>query len=211
MTRVLIVEDQRTSQELLKRELEQSKRYKIEGIITDAGNAYLYSMTGKIDLILMDVYTLDGENGIEAAGKIKKDFPQIKIIIITSMPEESFIKKARQAGCESFWYKEYDQEPLLSLMDKTMAGQSLYPKSLPEIKIGQALSTELSPREMDVLRELVNGKSQKEISKELDISYDTTRTHIKNLLSKTGFESPNRLVAEVSQKRLIIADFFKKN
>lgn len=210
MTRVLIVEDQRTSQELLKRELEQSKRYKIEGIITDAGNAYLYSMTGKIDLILMDVYTLDGENGIEAAGKIKKDFPQIKIIIITSMPEESFIKKARQAGCESFWYKEYDQEPLLSLMDKTMAGQSLYPKSLPEIKIGQALSTELSPREMDVLRELVNGKSQKEISKELDISYDTTRTHIKNLLSKTGFESPNRLVAEASQKRLIIADFFKK-
>lgn len=210
MTRVLIVEDQRTSQELLKRELEQSKRYKIEGIITDAGNAYLYSMTGKIDLILMDVYTLDGENGIEAAGKIKKDFPQIKIIIITSMPEESFIKKARQAGCESFWYKEYDQEPLLSLMDKTMAGQSLYPKSLPEIKIGQALSTELSPREMDVLRELVNGKSQKEISKELDISYDTTRSHIKNLLSKTGFESPNRLVAEASQKRLIIADFFKK-
>ena len=118
MTRVLIVDDQRTAREVMEIAVKQSNKYFLERTIVDAGNAYLHCMNGKVDLVLMDVYTLDGENGIEAAAKIKKDFPRIKIIIVTSMPEESFIRKAREAGCESFWYKDVGVEDLLSVMDK---------------------------------------------------------------------------------------------
>ena len=211
MIRVLIVEDQRTAREVMQTAIESSGRYQLEAMLADAGNAYILSMAGRIDLILMDVYTLDGENGIEAAAKIKKEFPHIKIIIVTSMPEESFIRKAREAGCESFWYKDVSEEDLLSVMDRTMAGEHIYPDDTPAVKIGLAQSTEFTRRELDVLRELINGHSQQEIGEILGITYDTVRSHIKSILAKTGCETPNRLIAEVSQKGLIIPGFFQGN
>ncbi len=210
MIRVLIVEDQRTAREVMQTAIESSDRYQLGGMLADAGNAYILCMAGRVDLILMDVYTLDGENGIEAAAKIKRDFPHIKIIIVTSMPEESFIRKAREAGCESFWYKDLSEEDLLSVMDRTMAGKCIYPDDTPAVKIGLAQSTEFTGRELNVLRELINGHSQKEIAEILGITYDTVRSHMKSILSKTGCESSNRLIAEVSQKGLIIPGFFEE-
>lgn len=168
-------------------------------------------ITTGFDLILMDVYTLDGENGIEAAAKIKKDFPRIKIIIVTSMPEESFIRKAREAGCESFWYKDVGVEDLLSVMDRTMAGESVYPDDAPVIKIGLAKSTEFTKRELDVLRELVNGHSQKDIADILGIKYDSVRTHLKSILLKTGYDTPSRFIAEVSHKNYMIPAFYESS
>ena len=211
MTRVLIVDDQRTAREVMEITVKQSNRYSVERTIVDAGNAYLHCMNGTVDLILMDVYTLDGENGIEAAAKIKKDFPRIKIIIVTSMPEESFIRKAREAGCESFWYKDVGVEDLLSVMDKTMAGKSVYPDDAPVIKIGLAKSTEFTKRELDVLRELVNGCSQKGTSDILGIKYNSVRTHIKSILLKTGYDTPSRLIAEVSHKNYMIPTFYESS
>ena len=211
MTRVLIVDDQRTAREVMEITVKQSNRYSVERTIVDAGNAYLHCMNGTVDLILMDVYTLDGENGIEAAAKIKKDFPRIKIIIVTSMPEESFIRKAREAGCESFWYKDVGVEDLLSVMDRTMAGESVYPDDAPVIKIGLAKSTEFTKRELDVLRELVNGRSQKDTADILGIKYDSVRTHLKNILVKTGYDTPSRFIAEVSHKSYMIPGFYESS
>ena len=208
MTKVLIVEDQRTAREIMQATIEKSSAYQLEGVLADAGNAHILCMSGRVDLVLMDVYTLDGENGIEAAKRIKKDFPHIKIIIVTSMPEESFIRKAREAGCEGFWYKDICEEDLISVMDRIMAGDYVYPDETPAVKIGLAKSSEFTEREMDVLLELINGHSQKETAEQLGVAYDTVRTHIKSILSKTGYDSPNRLIAEVSQKCLIIPGFF---
>ena len=209
MTRVLIVDDQRTAREVMEIAVKQSNNYTIERTIADAGNAYLHCMNGTVDLILMDVYTLDGENGIEAAAKIKKDFPHIKIIIVTSMPEESFIRKAREAGCESFWYKDVGVEDLLTVMDKTMAGKSVYPDDVPVIKIGLAKSTDFTKRELDVLRELVNGHSQKDTANRLGIKYESVRTHLKSILAKTGYDTPSRFIAEVSNKNYMIPEYYK--
>jgi|BioPla2DNA2_1021312.scaffolds.fasta_scaffold44249_2 DNA-binding NarL/FixJ family response regulator len=211
MTRVLIVDDQRTAREVMEIAVKQSKKYSIVKTIMDAGNAYLYCMNGRVDLILMDVYTLDGENGIEAAAKIKRDFPHIKIIIVTSMPEESFIRKAQEAGCDSFWYKDVGEEDLLTVMDRTMAGESVYPDEVPVIKIGLAKSTEFTKRELDVLRELVNGRSQKDTADILGIKYDSVRTHLKSILVKTGYDTPSRFIAEVSHKNYMIPGFYKSS
>lgn len=209
MTRVLIVDDQRTAREVMELTVKNAENYIIEKTIMDAGNAYLHCMTGRVDMILMDVYTLDGENGIEAAAKIKKDFPHIKIIIVTSMPEESFIRKAREAGCESFWYKDVGDEELLSVMNRTVAGESVYPCETPVVTIGLAKSTEFTKRELDVLRELVNGRSQKDTAEALGIKYDSVRSHLKNILDKTGYDTPSRFIAEVSHKNYIVPEINK--
>ena len=155
----------------------------------------------------MDVCTAMGESGLEAAERIKKKYPQIKIIIVTSMPECSYMDRARAAGVESFWYKEISREPILDLMDRTMAGESVYPDALPEVMIGVASSREFTDRELEVLRELTSGDPDTEIAARLNMSVWTVRTHIRHLLEKTGFDSRTRLAVEARESGLVIRGY----
>ena len=105
MINVLIVEDQKMAQENMEFIINASESYTLAGIITNAADAELFCMRGGVDLILMDVCTARDESGIEACAIIKRKFPKIKIIIVTSMAEHTFIEKARAARADSFWYK----------------------------------------------------------------------------------------------------------
>ena len=122
--------------------------------------AEFYCMTHQIDLILMDVCTAMNVSGLEAAEKIKSRFPNNKIIIITSQPECSFIDRARAAGVESFWYKTASAEEILTVMDRTMAGESIYPDNTPSLKLGVADSDKFSDWELEVLRPAAAGKNR---------------------------------------------------
>ena len=105
MINVLIVEDDPMARKLLEIYINDSEEYKLSLSIESAEMAELYCRRNPIDLILMDVCTAMDANGLDAAAKIKKSCPHIKIIIVTSQPEFSFIERARKAGVESFWYK----------------------------------------------------------------------------------------------------------
>ena len=84
MIRVLIVEDDPMARKLLEIFVNESENYKLSNSIESAAMAELYCLTNQVDLILMDVCTAMDANGLEAAEKIKKNFPKIKIIIIFS-------------------------------------------------------------------------------------------------------------------------------
>ena len=133
--------------------------------------------------------------------------PKIKIIIITSQPECDFINRARLGKIESFWYKTVEEVELLEVMDRTMKGESIYPDTSPEIPIGYALSTEFTPRELDVLRELTSGDTNAEIGKRLGLSAITVRNHIQNMLEKTGFTSRTSLAVAAGKSGLVNKDF----
>lgn len=127
MTKVMIVEDQELQRKITKQALEDSARYEVVHEIDNADVAELYLLNGQVELVLMDIYTAMGANGLEAAERIKHDYPEVKIIITTSMPESSWIARARGAGVESFWYKEVNAEAIIRVCDCTMAGESVYP------------------------------------------------------------------------------------
>ena len=164
MYNVLIVEDDPMARKLLEIFVSTSDHYHLVPSLDSAAMAELYCMTNRVDLILMDVCTAMDANGLEAAEKLKKNYPQIKIIIITSQPEYSYIAHARKIGVESFWYKEPTAEALLKVMDRTMAGESIYPDSSPVTRLGAALSNDFTERELEVLRELVSGKTDAAIA-----------------------------------------------
>ena len=204
MTNVLIVDDSRIARSILESSVAASTKYTIAGSLESAENAVVFCMSGRADLVLMDVYTLGGESGLEAAAKIKKQYPNIKIIITTSMPEESFIRQAKAAGCESFWYKDVGEESLLEVMDRTMAGESIYPDKAPTVKIGLADSVEFTPKELEVLRLLASYKNYRELGEGLGITERTVRYHVNNMLEKTGYETPMQLAFDVAQKGFIV-------
>lgn len=157
MIKVLIVEDDPMARKLLEIYINQTERYVFVHSIESAAMAKLYWLKNSIDLILMDVCTAMDANGLDAAAKIKKHFPKIKIIIITSQPEFSFIERTRDAGVESFWYKSASAEEILEVMDRTMLGESVYPDKTPSLKIGEAMNIDFTEKELEVLREVVNG------------------------------------------------------
>ena len=204
---VLIVEDSRVSREAFERKITSFPEYSVIASIENAANAEIACMSNKIDLILMDVCTADDESGIRAAARVKKNYPWVRIILMTSMPEHSFIKKAQDSGCDSFWYKEYGNISLLEVCERTMKGEKVWPESSPVIMIGKAKSSEFTDREFAVIRELVRGVRYEEMAETLHLSINTVKYHVKNILQKTGFRSTVQLVAEVVEKRLVLPKY----
>ena len=206
MTRVLIVEDDPMARQLLELCVRQSSRYELLPSVESAALAEFCCQTRQVDLILMDVCTALNANGIEAAGKIRSAFPNIKIIIVTGQPECSFIDRAKAAGVNSFWYKSAPAESILDVMDWTMAGKSIYPDGTPSLQLGNIASEALTERELEVLREVVKGESDAAISEKLHISLRTVKGHIQSMRDKTGFRNRTELAVRARDCGLIISN-----
>lgn len=204
MTQVLIVEDQKMAQENMEAIIRSSEHYTLAGMISNAADAELFCMRTDVDLILMDVCTARDESGIEACAVIKKKFPHIKIIIVTSMAEHTFIEKAKAANADSFWYKDASQEELLTVMDQTMSGQTIFPDKTPEVKLGLATSYDLTQSELEVLRALMQSTSDEDAAKMLSCSKANIRWHLSKILDKTGYRTRMELLIAVASKNLII-------
>lgn len=206
MINVLIVEDDPMARKLLEIYINDSEKYKLAQSIESAAMAELYCRKNPIDLILMDVCTAMDSNGLEVAAKIKKSCPDIKIIIVTSQPECSYIDRARDAGVESFWYKSASAEEILEVMDRTMAGESVYPDTTPSLRLGEALNAEFTQKELLVLREVVNGESDAVIAGKLHMSLRTVKGHIQSMRDKTGFRNRTELAVRARESGLVIND-----
>ena len=207
MVNVLIVEDSKITRNTIERLLSAQGEYSVKASIENAANAEIACLSGNIDLILMDVCTADGESGLLAAKSIKLNYPKIKIIIMTSMPEHSFIKKAQDYGCDSFWYKEYGNTDLIDICSRTMNGESVWPTELPVIPVGCTDSTELTEKEYEIIKNLSLGLKYEEIADEMGITVNTVKYHIKNLLQKTGYRNTVQLAVNVIDKRLILPKY----
>ena len=204
MTQVLIVEDQKMAQENMEAIIKSAENYTLAGVIANAADTELFCMRGSIDLILMDVCTARDESGIEACGIIKKKFPGIKVIIVTSMAEHTFIEKAKEAKADSFWYKDASRGELLAVMNQTMAGDHIFPDKPPEVKLGLTTSYELTQPELDVLRALMQSTSDEDAANLLSCTKANIRWHLGKILEKTGYRSRMELLIAVAQKNLII-------
>lgn len=205
-TKVMIVDDQFVSRQLFEMYVKASENYEMTYSVESAAFADVFVLKAPMDLVLMDILMTDGSNGLEAAARIKKNRPNIKIIAVTSMPEVSWIEKARKIGIESFWYKESSKESILEVMDRTMAGESVYPDSTPKVKLGFAHSGEFTERELEVLRVMTTGASNQTIAKKLNITESTVKNHIRHMMEKTGCESRTALAIEARVSGIVISN-----
>ena len=191
--RVLVVDDQIVPRQLFENIIASSENYQLAACIDTAKIADAYCVRGDVDLVLMDVVMNDGSNGLEAAERIKKSYPKIKVIIVTSLPDALFLQRAREIGVDSFWYKEVQALPMLEVMDRTMAGEHIFPDTPPVSRLGMAKSTDFTERELEILRLLAEGLTDKEIAEAFYLSVTTVRYHVNNLISKTGLGSRTEL------------------
>ena len=206
MIQVLLVEDDPMARQLLEIYIDKSENYELAGSIESALFAEAFCRTHKVEVILMDVCTAMNANGIDAAADIKKHLPNIKIVVITSQPECSYIDRARAAGVDSFWYKSATAEEIIEIMDRTRAGESIYPDNTPLLKLGAAISEKFTERELDVLRLVVAGETDADIAEQLCISVATVKTHIQHMKNRTGFRNRTELAVRARESGLVISD-----
>lgn len=203
--RVMIVDDQFVARQLFTFYIKSSENYEVAASLDSAAAAESLIESLPVDLIIMDVLMNDGSNGLLSAERMKRKYPAIKIIAVTSMAEVSWLELARNAGIDSFWYKEASREDILTVMDSTMDGKSVYPDSLPHVNLGMADSTEFTDRELEVLRVMTKGLSNAAIAKTLHISENTVKSHIQHMLEKTGFENRTELAIEARVSGMVIS------
>lgn len=202
--RVMIVDDQSIARKLFESVIEGSDKFELAKSVESASMVDVYLARYSVDLLLLDIVMPDGAGGLAAAEYVKSHYPSVKVILATSMPEVSFLDRAREIGVESFWYKEAG-ESLLDVMERTMAGERVFPDAVPPQKLGQTLSTELSAAELAVLRELTTGAGNQEIGERLNISVNTVKSHIQHMLEKTGYANRTELAIQARVLGVVIA------
>lgn len=196
-TKVMIVDDSRVARKLFEMYIKNSDNCSLVRVEESAMFADTFLKTNTdIELVIMDILMNDGSNGLEAAAKIKKIRPDIKIVAVTSMAESSWLRRAREIGIESFWFKETSKETIMDVINRTIAGESVYPDSTPRVKIKLAGSEEFTEGELKVLRLMTAGMPNAEIARRLNISESTVKSHIHNMLEKTGCENRTVLAIE---------------
>lgn len=208
--RVVVADDQNISRGFFEMYVRSAVNYTLLAGLRTAQEAVEYLDSNEADLLILDIMMQEGVDGLTAAGQIKKSHPEVKIILTTSASETSWEQKAKAMGVESFWYKEYDNRSLIDLMDRTVAGESVYPSDKPEVKFGKIKRGDLTERELDVLRELTASLTNEEIAERLHISPNTVKRHIQNIMVKTGFSNRLELAMNAKSLGLVVSEKDRK-
>ena len=205
--RVVITDDEVISRGYMELFIKPSKRYEIAATLPFAQDVLTWCANNPLpDLIIMDVMMTEGIDGLTAAQEIKKLYPDVKIVLATSMADIDWVDKAKQAGIESFWFKTYSDISLLEVMDKTMNGASVYPESAPDVMLGALCASDLTRQQRSLLRHLTEGLSNREIADAMHLSVNTVKDYLDGLMEKTGIHSRTALAAQASRLGIVVSD-----
>lgn len=199
MWRVLLVEDQAIVRQGLKVILEQDENITVTHEAENGQQAIEILEKQMIDFIMMDV-RMPVMNGIEATSIIKKQWPEIKILILTTFNDDEYALQALKEGANGFLLKTADSKKLIDAVYSCMTGgltihDQVAAKVMPRLlqRPQQKGDFDLSPRELAITKLVGGGMTNKEISAELYLSVGTIKNHLTQILQKTGFRDRTQL------------------
>jgi len=203
--RIMIVEDHAVVRQGLVALLRTVPEFSVVAEAADGREAIRLFRVHQPDITLMDL-RLPQMNGVEAIASIRVDFPQARIIVLTTFDGDEDIYRALQAGARAYLLKGMTADTLISTIRSVHAGKSCIPPAIAQ-RLAERMSTEqLTHREQDVLEQIVRGKSNKEIGAALEISEATVKTHINNLLGKLGVTDRTQAATAALQRGLVQLD-----
>ena len=199
MTRILIVEDQTMLRQTLEHMLNGQADMEVIGGTDDAAKALELCKKLNPDLVLMDVVTKNNSSGIKYTADIRQEMPDIKIVIITGLPEITFAEEAKKAGAHSFVGKDMDKDHLLYVIRSTMKGVGIF----TDPEDNRPFASRFTEREIEVIRLVCQGLARDEMAKELKVSEAMIGKYITQILDKTGFDNIMKFAVYAVGKGLI--------
>ncbi|HYG52936.1 MAG TPA: response regulator transcription factor [Flavobacteriales bacterium] len=209
--KVAIVEDHKQLRESLSELIRFSPGFELVGVYPNALNIAGYLKQDMPDVVLMDIQ-MPGMTGIEAVGMIKKELPEVKIIMQTVFEDNDKIFQSICAGANGYILKNTGTQKYLEAITEAYHGgapltPSIATKVLSLFRTApqqpQKEQYDLTDREKEILHYLVKGYSYKMIADSCSISYDTVRFHMKNIYAKLHVASMTEVVAKVLKSDLL--------
>lgn len=213
--KVLIVDDHELFRRGIEMVLEQVPDIDVVGEATDGQQAVERAQELMPDVVLMDV-RMPKRSGIEATRAIKEATPHAKILMLTVSDEEEDLYEAIKAGASGYLLKEISEEDVADAIRSVWSGQSrispaMASKLLSEFQAmsrraeqrEQVHTPRLTEREMEVLRLVAKGMNNRDIAKELFISENTVKNHVRNILEKLQLHSRMEAVVYAVREKLL--------
>ncbi|MBK8619575.1 MAG: response regulator transcription factor [Anaerolineales bacterium] len=212
MIRVMITDDHLIVREGLRLILETTDEIEIVGEARDGAECLALVASLKPDVILMDLQ-MPNMDGITAIGHLRRDHPEIAIVILTTFNEDEMMLRGLQAGARGYLLKDTDRENLLDTIQAAAKGETLL---RPEI-LARVLAVHSSPvtapvskndsalteRELEVLQSASRGERNKEIAYKLGITERTVKAHLQSIYQKFNVDSRAAAVAIAAQQGLL--------
>ena len=154
------------------------------------------------DLTLMDL-RMPRKDGITATREIREQFPEARILMLTTFDGDDDIHKSLSAGANGYLLKNATREHLIPALRAVAAGQRWIPKDVTRRLANREMFEVLTPREVEVLHQLAKGLANKEIADVLDISEYTTKDHLKSILSKLHVADRTEAVTAAIQRGIV--------
>lgn len=212
--RVMIVDDHTMFAESLAALISMKDDIEVLSVVNSGKEAIEKSKSLKPDIVLMDIEMKD-LNGIMTISKIKEKCSDIEFIILTMHSDEGYLLECMNVGTKGYILKESSSSEVYDAIKAVRQGKSYFDVSVSHKVIKNLMHRNnkmkriikdndlLSGREVEILRMIAEGHTNKEISDKLFISPHTTRNHIKNIFSKLKCHTRTKAVAEGRKKQII--------
>jgi two-component system NarL family response regulator len=207
--RVLVVEDHNIVRQGLVALLSVMDGLEVVGEAADGVEAIAQFRKHRPDITLVDL-RLPRLSGVEVIGRIRMETPQARFIVLTTYDGDEDIYRALQAGAKAYLLKGMTSEELIATIRMVHEGKSYIPPEIAQKLAARMGTEELTPREFDVLEQIVRGKSNKDIAIELEISEATVKTHINSLLSKLNVTDRTQAATAALQRGIVPFESLRK-
>ncbi|HME59081.1 MAG TPA: response regulator transcription factor [Terracidiphilus sp.] len=207
--RVLVVEDHHVVRQGLVALLNVAEGLEVVGEAADGVEAIAQFRKHQPAITLIDL-RLPRLSGVDVIERIRMETPQARFIVLTTYDGDEDIYRALQAGAKAYLLKGMTSDELIATIRMVHAGKSYIPPEIAQKLADRMGAEELTPREFDVLEQIVSGKSNKEIATELTISEATVKTHINSLLSKLGVTDRTQAATAAIQRGIVTLESLRK-
>jgi two-component system NarL family response regulator len=198
----MIVDDHPVVREGLSRIIVSDKNMEIVGEAQNGAEALNLFKKQRPDVTLMDM-RMPEMTGVQTIEAIRKEFPNARIIVLSTYDHEEDIYQALQAGARGYLLKDSPRNELIAAIQRVHNGERVIPPSIATRLAERIGGNELTAREFEVLQLIVHGKSNKEIGDELGISEGTVKSHVNNILEKLGVSDRTQAVSVALKRGLI--------
>ena len=192
MIDIIVIDNLKLLRNMLCEALNNDKDFNVIADASDAKEALSLCERKKPDLVLMAAE--NNSNGISYGEIIKEQYPDIKVIIMTDIPDITLINKSKKSNIDSLVYKNINKESLNRIIRTTMQGYSTYPNIKDNAISQKNILTRLSDKELEILTSYSRLLDREQVAKAAEISQRTLNAHIASIYDKTGFDNLNKLV-----------------
>lgn len=214
MIKIIIVDDHAMVRTGLKMLLSGKEDIEVAAEASEGDEGIRAALEHRPDVVLMDLSMPHGKDGLTAASELKKQLPDVAILMLTMHDDDEYLFRAINAGASGYVLKSAPHEELLTAIRSVAKGDAyLYPTATKRLmneyveRLNRGESSDeydtLSDREKEVLELAAKGYSNKEIAEQLIISVKTVETHKSNVMEKLGLKSRPELIKYAMKKGLL--------